>query len=271
MDPIAVTNSPDAGCAICRNGSRAQLGFDFTMAFQPIVDLTNRRVFAQEALVRGLDGSGAGAILSKVNKSNRFAFDQRCRTKAIEEARRIGLTGAISINFLPNAVYEPAQCIKSTLVAANQFDWPLERIVFEFTEGEQIDPAHLKNIFSEYRHIGFRIAIDDFGSGYAGLKWLADLRPDIVKLDMDLVRDVDKDRGRRAIIMGLVRICEDLGVELIAEGVETREELDALREAGIDLVQGFLLARPTLGVAAQVEWPQNASPPPSQATRTRVG
>lgn len=241
-------------CARCREG-RQRLDFDFTMAFQPIVDLPRRRVFAQEALARGLNGAGASEVLSWVTPENRYAFDQRCRVKVIEEASRIGLSDPVSINFMPNAVYEPAHCIKTTLAAAQRFGWPLEQIIFEFTENEPIDAAHLKRIFDEYKKIGFRIAIDDFGAGFAGVTWLADLRPDIVKLDQALIRGVDRDEGRRAIIRGLKRICDDLGSELVAEGVETPEELDALQDAGISLYQGFLFARPSLGAAVSIVWP----------------
>ncbi|MEM6491993.1 MAG: EAL domain-containing protein [Pseudomonadota bacterium] len=255
------STSTAGGCAICRERGPQKLGFDFTMAFQPIIDLPQRRVFAREALVRGTDGSGAGSVLSQVTTDNRYAFDQRCRVKAIEEAARLGVEDAISINFMPNAIYEPSACIRTTLLAAARHNWPVERIIFEFTEAEQIDPTHLQRIFEEYRRIGFKVAIDDFGAGFSGLRWLADLKPDIVKLDMELIRHVDADPRRRAIVASVVTMCDALGAELIAEGVETPSELEALQDVGATLFQGYLFARPTLGAPADITWPPLAGAP----------
>ena len=95
------------------------MDFDFTMAFQPIVNTTTRRVFGHEALVRGLDGAPASAILDQITPLNRYRFDQACRVKAIELAARLGIDCYLSINFLPNAVYRPETCIRTTIQAAN--------------------------------------------------------------------------------------------------------------------------------------------------------
>lgn len=129
-------------CQGCRDGA----GFDLpiTMAFQPIVDVETRSVFAHEALVRGADGEGAGEVLAKVTDSNRYGFDQKCRVTAIELASRLDLakSGAnLSINFLPNAVYEPKACIRLTLETAINTGFPVDRIMFEFTEAEPLDPT----------------------------------------------------------------------------------------------------------------------------------
>ena len=165
------------GCAKCADRGKDAFALDLKMAFQPIVDVTDGSIFAQEALVRGPNGEGAGFVLGQVNPGNRYAFDQKCRVTTIESAARLGMTDPISINFMPNAVYNPENCIQTTLWTADKCDFPLENIIFEFTEGEAVsDLAHLKNIFEEYRSHGFRTAIDDFGSGYSGLIRLADLR-----------------------------------------------------------------------------------------------
>ena len=98
-------------CAACRDGEA--LPFDFTMAFQPIVDLTGGRVWGYEALVRGTDGASAGSVLAQVNDANRYRFDQACRVRAIELAGRLFANQddvKLSINFMPNAVYQPAAC-----------------------------------------------------------------------------------------------------------------------------------------------------------------
>lgn len=240
------------GCSECLNG--AGLDFDFTMAFQPIVNATTGEVFAHEALVRGLNGEGAGSVFAHVNDSNRYRFDQACRVKAIRLASELGMQSLLSINFLPNAVYRPELCIRTTLNAAQEWDFPIDRIIFEVTEGERIDDqAHLRNIISYYQQQGFRTAIDDFGAGYAGLNLLADFQSDIVKLDMALIRDIDKDRTRRAITNGILRMCGDLDIRVIAEGVETREEYRALRDFGIELFQGYYFARPAFQALAEVD------------------
>ncbi len=148
------------------------------MAFQPIIDVRSREVFAYEALVRGLDGSGAAHILGQVNNDNRYQFDQACRVKAVRLAAQLGMDCHVSINFLPNAVYEPAACIRTTLEAAQQHQFPTNRLIFEITENERVvDKDHLKRILQEYRRRGFETAIDDFGAGYSGLNLLAILKP----------------------------------------------------------------------------------------------
>lgn len=107
------------------------------MAFQPIVNTSSRTVFAQEALVRGLNNESAGRIFESVNEDNRYRFDQSCRVKAIQLAAHLGVPSLLSINFMPNAVYRPELCIRTTLEAAEVFGFPVNRIIFEITEGEK--------------------------------------------------------------------------------------------------------------------------------------
>jgi len=215
------------------------------MAFQPIVDLHRRTVFAYEALVRGLHNEPAAEILARVNGQNRYPFDQMCRVKAIELASLLHMPTYLSINFMPNAVYRAETCIRTTLQVAGWLGFPRERIIFEITEGEQIvDPDHLREIVREYKRQGFKTAIDDFGAGYSGLNLLTEFQPDIIKLDMGLIRHIDRNQVRQAIVRGTLYICRELGITVIAEGIETRAELDFLRDAGIDLFQGYYFARP---------------------------
>jgi EAL domain-containing protein (putative c-di-GMP-specific phosphodiesterase class I) len=233
-------------CTGCRDG--AALDFDFSMAFQPIVDMETGQPFAFEALVRGLNGEPAGEILGRVTEENRYAFDQKCRVRAIETAAKAGILDTpahLSINFLPNAVYSPKACIQLTLKTAAAALFPTDRLIFEFTENERMaDPGHVANIVKSYQEMGFGTALDDFGAGHAGLGLLARFQPDIIKLDMDLIRDLDASLPRRVIVAGVARMCRELGIDLIAEGVETDAELSALREIGIRYIQGYLLARP---------------------------
>lgn len=244
-------------CEGCRDGA----GFDLqiTMAFHPIVDVRSQRVFAHEALVRGADGAGAGFVLSQVSESNRYAFDQKCRVKAIELAADLDLAaqGALlSINFLPNAVYEPRACIRLTLAAAMRTGFPIQNIIFEFTEVERLDSAHVLNILRSYRAMGFKTAIDDFGAGYAGLGLLSEFQPDLVKLDMDLIRGIDKSAVKQNIVRNTLNMMRDLGVTPICEGIETTDEMDVLRDLGVDLMQGYLFAKPGLAALPAPAWPR---------------
>ncbi len=232
-------------CGACRDNE--PLPFAFTMAFHPIVDIAHGSMWGYEALVRGTEGQSAFEILSQVTEANRYKFDQACRVKAIELAARLfpaDGTERLSINFMPNAVYEPSACIRSTLEAARRAQFDSRRIVFEFTENERADALHIKRIVQEYRKLGFGTAIDDFGAGYAGLSLLADFQPDMVKIDMELVRGIDVSPARQAIVAGIMSIARALSLIVIAEGVETSAELASLRAAGITLFQGFLFARP---------------------------
>ena len=242
------------GCKSCAKS--ASLGFEFSMAFQPIVNVATGVVFAQEALVRGLSGEGAGTILSQVNDDNRYRFDQACRVCAIRLAARLGMTSSLSINFLPNAVYQPEHCIRSTLAAAEKYGFPIGAIIFEVTEGEKItDLAHTRDVIAYYKQRGFQTAIDDFGAGYAGLSLLADFQPDIVKIDMGLIRNIHQDKGRQAIVKGILQVCRDLNITPIAEGVEIIEEIETLRDFGVELFQGYYYAKPAFEALAQLPAP----------------
>lgn len=239
-----------AGCAQCRDADPLQ--FEFSYAFQPIVDVHARKVFAHEALVRGPAGEPAGSVLSRITAENRYSFDQACREKAIRIAASLNLRSHLSINFLPNAIYRPEVCIRSTLQAADRHGFPVERIIFETVEGEQIsDGKWLAEILSEYKRIGFKTAIDDFGAGFAGLNLLADFQPDMVKLDMALIRGIDHSPSRRAIVAGVVSMCEQLAINVIAEGIETRDEAHCLSDLGISRMQGYWFGRPQFESAAR--------------------
>ncbi len=111
-----------------------ELPFEFTMAFQPIVDVKQATVVAYEALVRGPEGQSAYSILSQVDDKLLYRFDQACRVKAIELASALDMQQTLSINFLPNAVYEPTACIQATLATSQRLGWPVSRINFEITE-----------------------------------------------------------------------------------------------------------------------------------------
>jgi EAL domain-containing protein (putative c-di-GMP-specific phosphodiesterase class I) len=236
------------GCQGCR--SSEPLPFDFTMAFHPIVDLDRGVVWGYEALVRGAQGQPAGQILSQVDESRQYKFDQACRVKAIELAGRLFPRTdetRLSINFMPNAVYEPAACIRTSLETARRVGFDTRRIMFEFTENERmVDTKHVARIIAEYKRLGFITAIDDFGAGHAGLNLLANLQTDLIKIDMEIIRGVTDSAARQAIIAGILVMARALDITIIAEGIETEAELATLRDAGINLFQGFFFAKPAL-------------------------
>ncbi|STX51495.1 signal transduction protein (EAL/GGDEF domain protein) [Legionella busanensis] len=232
-----------SGCKVCD----IELDFDFTFAFQPIIDINKKEIFAYEALVRGLNGEGAADILAKVNDKNRYRFDQECRIKSIFKAQQLNMKECISINFLPNAIYSPDLCIRTTIAAAEATNFPLQKIIFEVTESEQInDPQKLLSIFQYYRERGFCTAIDDFGAGYAGLSLLANFQPDFIKIDIKLVRDINVNLVKQAMVKGIILTGSLLNIKIIAEGIETVAEARWLKENGISLMQGFYFAKPGL-------------------------
>lgn len=240
----------DTACAGCRNTDANAFSIPFTMSFQPIVALSSQSIWGYEALVRGTGGQSAFEVLSQVTEQNRYAFDQACRVKAIELAGT-NLHGAdtakLSINFMPNAVYEPKACIRATLAAASRVQFDTSRLQFEFTENEKMtDIGHVQHIVAEYKRMGFSTALDDFGAGYAGLALLAKFQTDLIKLDMELVRDVDSSMARQAIVAGVVAMCRALDIEVLAEGIETEAEANVLHGLGIDLFQGYYFARPAV-------------------------
>ena len=250
----------DITCDDCGNDER--LGFLFSYAYQPIVDTGTRQIFAHEALVRGPAGESAYSVLAQVNEDNRYRFDQACRVKAIKTAAALNMQGMLSINFMPNAIYQPERCIRTTLAAANANGFPIRRIIFETVEGELIEDAKwLAEVLRAYQAIGFLTAIDDFGAGFAGLNLLADFQPDIIKLDMALVRGIDTSRPRQAIVRSVARMGEELGISILAEGVETVDEFLALQAMGIRLMQGYLFCKPRFEACAapgDIAWPPGA-------------
>jgi EAL domain-containing protein (putative c-di-GMP-specific phosphodiesterase class I) len=223
------------------------------MAFQPIIDIDSGNVYAYEALVRPPGGGGAADVLQQINEQNRYSFDQGCRVKAIELASRLEMDTLLSINFLPNAVYQPAACLQKTFEAAERTHFPLHHLMFEVTENEPSrDVGHLQSIFNEYKRHGMITAIDDFGAGHSGLNMLADFQPDVLKIDMALTRSIHTDDVRTKIVDAVVGLCRSLHISVIAEGIETVDEAVALRALGVHLFQGFLFAQPVIGQLPKV-------------------
>jgi len=229
----------------------------FTFAFQPIVDANAREVFSHEALIRGPSHEPACRILGQVSADRLLEFDQKARIEAIGMAVRLGIVSRLNLNFMPQSLHSRA-AILTTLEAADRFHLPINRLVLEVTEGAVIDDqAQFAEVINEYRGLGLKVAIDDFGAGYSGLNLLTDFQPDQIKLDMKLVRGIEHHGPRQAIVRAIDQVCRDLGIDVIAEGVETVEEYAWLANEGVRLFQGYLFAKPAFESFPSVHYPEN--------------
>jgi EAL domain-containing protein (putative c-di-GMP-specific phosphodiesterase class I) len=229
------------------------MDFDFSFAFQPIVDAATREIVAFEALVRGPEGQPSAEVFAKVSPEKLHQFDQACRLKAIHLATQLKVWTRLNVNLFPNSIHRTGMNINATLQASIQAGFPVKDLVFEVSEAEKV--AHytpVVEIFKAYKDLGFQTAIDDFGTGYSGLRMLAEYQPNYIKLDRNLIADVHANRVKQSIVQGIGSICRPLEIELIAEGVEKAEEYAWLRKVGIHLFQGYYFARPAFEALAEV-------------------
>lgn len=218
-------------------------------AFQPIFDLQTGTVEAHECLMRGRY-AGAPVFPGQMLQAARatgllFHLDRAARIASIENAAARGVETDLFVNFNPTSIYNPAACLQTTVRAAERAGIARDRIVFEVVESDDVeDHDHLLNILRFYRKEGFRVALDDLGSGYSSLNLLTEILPDVAKLDMNLIRGIDADPVRQKVVEHLLSLARSLGVRTVVEGVETEAEAAFCRAAGADLAQGYLFARP---------------------------
>ncbi len=223
----------------------------FTIAFQPIVDAASGQIHSQEALVRGRNGESAQALFLSIDPGLLPQIDLAFRHEALRLAGAQGLSTMINLNVAPSALEGSADMLMATLEAAEDFGLKADQILLEVTESEIIiDIATFAQTIDDLRQVGMNFAIDDFGAGFAGLNLLADFQPDVVKLDMNLVRCIESRGPRQAIVRGIVRTCTDLGIDIIAAGVISEDEFFWFLDEGITLFQGHLLAGPSLETIA---------------------
>ncbi|MHC5541708.1 EAL domain-containing protein [Singulisphaera rosea] len=225
-----------------------------TSHFQPIVHAVDpEKVFGYECLLRGLELDGTLVYPGLLYKAARdadflFSLDRQARLTAIRTAVAHGLDATpnrLFINFNPTSIYDPTYCLRSTVSAIAETRLQPDRIVFEIVESDRIeDVESMVRIVDFYRQAGFQVALDDLGSGFGSLDLLIRLKPDLVKLDMQLVRNVDQDSYKAGILAKLLEMARGLGIKTVAEGIETEGEWGWVREHGADYVQGYLFARP---------------------------
>jgi EAL domain-containing protein (putative c-di-GMP-specific phosphodiesterase class I)/CheY-like chemotaxis protein len=219
--------------------ARAQAGL--WMAYQPVFWARTGTLFGYEALLRTRDAElgSASAFLDVAERLDRLPeLGRLVRQKIAEDMA--GSYEAVLVNVHPLELMDP------TLgEAADPLTALSERVVLEVTERASLEGlGDLRERGRKLRERGFRLAIDDLGAGYAALSSFASLEPDVVKVDMSLVRGLDQHPTKRKLVISIVELCRDLEILVVAEGVETEAERDALLEVGCDLLQGYLLGRP---------------------------
>ena len=218
--------------------------------FQPIVSLSDGHVHGYESLIRGRVGGqelNGGQIVGAARAHQAlFNLDQRGRAIALEHGLPVLPDGAtLFVNFTPSAIYDPDICLRTTWAIARRLGFPLSRVCFEVVETERFpDVDFLLRILDRYRAEGARVALDDLGAGHSSLSYLRLLRPDVVKLDRELVSGIDTDLSRQRLLSSLLDYAHELDIQVVAEGIETEAELAVVRELGADLGQGWYLGRP---------------------------
>lgn len=224
-------------------------------AFQPIVDPLAGQVCAVEALLRGNAGEPASALLQPLSPGARHGFDMACKRQAFAQAAALGLGAPLAVNLLPMALVRVPRAVSRLAAMAAAHGFAPDEVIVEVTEDEAIGHrAAFIAAAAELRAAGFRLALDDFGAGHAGLGLLADVPPDRLKIDRHLVQGIAGHATRQAIVGAVVTLCGQLGIALVAEGVETVEDWWALHACGVRQFQGYLFASPVCGVPC-VRWP----------------
>lgn len=213
------------------------------IAYQPIVDLRQGRIFGHEALLRTREESlpHPGAVLDAAARLGRMdELGRTIRVRAAEPVLENPAAGKLFVNLHVTDLIDPMLYAKSSPLTSIA-----DRVVLEITERSSLDSVKdVRSRIATLRDLGFSIAVDDLGAGYAGLTSFTLLEPEIVKLDMSLVRDVHLNRTKQKVVRSMTALAKDMGIIVVAEGLERVEERDTLVGLGCDLFQGFLFARP---------------------------
>ena len=224
------------------------LAEDVAILYEPIVNITTREILGHEALVRGPWKSelhSPSRLFQLAEETGLvFELDCLCRRTALRGARGLEAGRKLFLNCLPTAIHDPAfrgEVLKQTL---QDLCLRPEDMVFEISERESIDNfAIFREARDYYKDFGFQIALDDTGVAYGSLEAVMELAPDFIKVDMSLVRGIDTDPPRQELLRALHAVAGKLGGQIIAEGIETSEELETLQRLGIPYGQGYLFGR----------------------------
>jgi|HubBroStandDraft_5_1064220.scaffolds.fasta_scaffold48316_2 EAL domain-containing protein (putative c-di-GMP-specific phosphodiesterase class I) len=233
-----------------RAGDRAGLENSFGqaletlwIAYQPIVDASTHQLYGYEALLRSREASlpHPGAVLDAAERLGRVLdVGRRVRGLAAVPMARAAPEAKLFVNLHASDLADPTLASPTSPLATLA-----SRTVLEITERSTLDGIDsVEKKIAQLREMGFRIAMDDLGAGYAGLTSFASLEPEVVKLDMTLIRDIEKSETKRKLVASMIDVCHDLGVLVVAEGIETVSERTVLVDLRCDLLQGYLLGRP---------------------------
>jgi EAL domain-containing protein (putative c-di-GMP-specific phosphodiesterase class I) len=271
----ALLTAPTLAVELARRGITAEIGVlaeaEFWSVYQPIVSLAGRAKVAHEALLRGLvDGREVpGADLFFVAESAGWLhrLDRIGREAAVAGAAGWLGEADLFVNFAPRSIFRAQVCLSSIERAAHDAGIAPGRLVLEVTETDALaDRGHLDSVLEHVRSVGFRVALAEVGAGWSSRTLLGAVRPDVVKLDRGLVRQLPDD-GARTMIRAVVDQAHALGAVVVAEGVETERLAQEVTALGADLGQGWLFGRPSRPRAAAEEpvtgW-QPVSPVPSR-------
>jgi len=235
--------------------TEGEIGFEFSFAFQPIVNACNREIISFEALVRGPHGEPSASVFAQVPPPDFPKFDEICRRKAIRLASRLRIPNLLSLNLSAKGLYEVDWNITATFQASIECGIPVENIIFEMLETENLtDQRNLLQYLRLIQEFGFKTAIDDFGAGYSGLKLLVKYQPTYIKLDRHLIGNIHLDSVKQVIFSGISQICRRLSIEIVAEGVENVNEYHWLSEAGVSMFQGYYFAKPAFEALPDVAY-----------------
>lgn len=217
--------------------------------YQPIVWLTDGKIYGYEALSRISDKKldmnieQMFKIADKMNKL--WELETLCRTKALENSIHLDADKKLFLNVNSNIIHDKEFKKGFTKNRLNEYGLDSNNIIFEITERVAvIDREAFLSSINHYKSQNYGIAVDDVGAGYSGLNIIASIRPNLLKLDMNLVRDIDKDETKQLLCTAMIDFCRKAGILLIAEGVETEEELKTLIKLNVDLGQGYFLGLP---------------------------
>lgn len=218
--------------------------------FQVIYDVHNEEIFGYEALVRGINSDESIMFPHKLfakSKRNGFDFklDRLCREMALKAASQNNVRKKLFINFIPTSIYDPKFCLASTVQWAKELKFDPNNIIFEVVQAESVkDKPHLKNILNYYRSEGFEVALDNVGEENSELNMMIKLKPNFIKIDRNILQNIHNDSFKQSTYKALYSLAKENGVKVIAERVESKQELQKILELGVDYIQGYYVSMP---------------------------
>ncbi|MEL4867816.1 diguanylate phosphodiesterase [Pantoea agglomerans] len=229
-------------------------------ALQPIVEPSEGKISSLEALIRCNDGGSPEHFFSSLDPDKIYEIDLQTKAYAFALAEKLGIGNhKIAVNLLPMSLVNVPGAVAFLADQIKKYGLKPEQVIIEVTENEMISGFNQFNsAIKQLRAEGIGLAIDDFGSGYAGLSLLTRFQPDKIKIDREIVSNIHLSGPKQAIVRSIVSCCSDLEITLVAEGIEKMEEWCWLESAGIRRFQGFLFARPQLNGVGDIHWPHLA-------------